>query len=97
MTSFDRRLNQMKGPASKGPMAAPEGSVATQNGASSLGWQAAERVSHLSDVAAGTVIRVEVSGPDDVSSLEVRWDDEGVPLIHELGTPTLGNLPVRGR
>lgn len=86
MSNFERRLNVVQ----RRPVE-DDASNTVRDGASSVAWLAAERISHLPGIDPGTVIKVDVASGDDtdtVASIEVRWDAAGVPLIHE-------GLPVR--
>lgn len=95
MSNFERRLQALHrrpeatpGAESGGGLAtavaAPPTRVATDADAFNIGWLAAERVSHLVDVPAGTTIVMAVDAGDDHAMVEVAWDAEGVPQLREL-------------
>jgi hypothetical protein len=88
MGSFERRLSQMQ----RRPGGDPSGavSVGTVHRAESIGWEAAERIGNLVDVAPGTVIRLSIDDDHGLAMFEVAWDDEGVVSIRETGRSSGG-------
>jgi len=83
MSDFERRLHAMqrRDPAD----AAHAGTTTMRLGVDSadLGWQAAERLTNLTDVGPGTSIKLIVEGRDDHSRLEVHWDETGVASVQQ--------------
>ena len=84
MSDFERRLHAMQRRDS-GDMAHVGGSTITKLAVDSadLGWQAAERLTNLTDVGPGTSIKLIVEGRDDHSRLEVHWDETGVASVQQ--------------
>lgn len=95
MSNFERRLQALHRrpeatPGAEAPggvataVAAPPTRVAADADAFNIGWLAAERVSHLVDVPAGTSIVMAVDAGDDHAMIEVVWDTDGLPQLREL-------------
>jgi len=87
MSNFERRLTAIQKRPSLGPSEEPGsigGDVVVVDQSSSLGWQAAERISRIFDVEPGTVIKLAIESGADAALLEVEWDADGVPMIREL-------------
>jgi hypothetical protein len=91
MSNFEHRLTAIHKRPSLGPRgeagsptSAAPGDVVVVDESSSLGWQAAERISRIYDVAPGTVIKLVIESGADSALLEVSWDADGIPMIREL-------------
>jgi hypothetical protein len=84
MSDFERRLHAMQRRDS-GDQAHAGSSTSTKVAVppADLGWQAAERLIHLTDVGPGTSIKLIVEGRDDHSRLEVHWDETGVASVQQ--------------
>lgn len=87
MSNFERRLTAIQkrpslGPQHDGSMGA--GDVVVVDQSSSLGWQAAERISRILEVAPGSVIKLAIESGADAALIEVVWDADGIPMIREL-------------
>jgi hypothetical protein len=87
-SNFERRLTAIQKRPSFGPgehtSHAAAGDVVVVDHSSSLGWQAAERISRILDVAPGSVIKLAIESGADAALLEVAWDADGVPMIREI-------------
>ena len=89
-SNFERRLTAIQKRPSLGPGAGARalgrgvGDVVVVDQSSSLGWQAAERISRIVDVTPGTVVKLVIESGADSALLEVSWDDDGIPMIREL-------------
>ena len=84
MSDFERRLHAMQRRDS-GDLAHVGGTTTMRLAGDSadLGWQAAERLTNLTDVGPGTSIKLIVEGRDDHSRLEVHWDETGVASVQQ--------------
>jgi hypothetical protein len=76
VSNFERRLSAVgRRPATAG---------APSPGGDDIAWSAAERVSRIVDVEAGTVIKLCIDAPSRQAIFEVCWDADGIAAIHEL-------------
>jgi hypothetical protein len=89
MSNFERRLGIVQR-RPDAPSGSKLGAGDTAPSASSVAWQAAEKVSHLTGVEPDTTIKITVDSPTDQTVVEVSWDADGVPLIRERLTPRPG-------
>ncbi len=90
MSNFERRLSSLNrrprsdsDPVDAASSVRVDAAPAPDLSGRSIGWDAAERLAHMVDVAPGTVIRISVDDGHGLGMFEVAWDDSGVPSIRQ--------------